>query len=101
MHIHLQLKPFTVQLHVLLAMRSSLIGSYLQLEGEKVKAFWKILAYPAQLPFFFYLFCICLWWWWWWWLWRGGGGCLTLLEINFKRERAKKAISGFENVVAN
>ena len=33
--------------------------------------------------------------------WGGGGSCLTLLEINFKRERAKKATSEIGNVVSN
>ena len=36
-------------------MRSSFIGSYFQLEDEQVKAFWKILAYPAQLPFLMFV----------------------------------------------
>ena len=30
-----------------------------------------------------------------------GGGCLTLLEINSKRVRAKKATSEIGNVVSN
>ena len=51
----LQLKPLTVSLHVLPAMRSSFIGSYFQLEDEQVKAFWKILAYPVQLPFLMFV----------------------------------------------
>ena len=32
---------------------------------------------------------------------EGGGGCLTLLEINSKRVRAKKATSEIGNVVSN
>ena len=31
----------------------------------------------------------------------GGGGCLSLLEINFKRQKAKKTTSGIGNVVSN
>ena len=31
----------------------------------------------------------------------GRGGCLTLLEVNFNRERAKKATSGIGNVLSN